>query len=261
MADYTLYHTIKYNGKMYIFDPFTSHVGMGGWRILHERSGKPGINVSKELERILNKIIFGKEELPNMLERYDQSTIEGKKRFETIAMSWLQMKIKGIRPAVKDVFSWTTDQPNYDVEKFTGVSDTTHFRPGRLYFYVYDAKLKDILPIWDMFPLTLVLETYTNKGNYEPGFLGLNLHYVDIDIRQKILEDILPKGSIINTTLQINFGTNDIINLLRTERVRPCIKRYIFSHVRSRILPIQSHEWTYAIVLPVQKFVTNTRKK
>ena len=44
--------------------------------------------------------------------------------------------------------------------------------PGNLYMYFYDAKLKEQLPYYDMFPLVFPFST-TDKG-----FTGLNMHYL-----------------------------------------------------------------------------------
>ena len=43
---------------------------------------------------------------------------------------------------------------------------------GRMYFYFYDPKTKDMLPYYDRFPLVIPIERYSD------GFLGLNLHYI-----------------------------------------------------------------------------------
>ena len=44
---------------------------------------------------------------------------------------------------------------------------------GNMYMYFYDPKFKDILPYYDRFPLTIMLEPA--KG----GFYGLNLQYLN----------------------------------------------------------------------------------
>jgi endo-1,4-beta-D-glucanase Y len=36
--------------------------------------------------------------------------------------------------------------------------------------------------------------------------------------------------------------------------VKPCIKKYLFSQVRSKFVKIDANEWDLAIFLPVQKF-------
>jgi hypothetical protein len=42
---------------------------------------------------------------------------------------------------------------------------------------------------------------------------------------------------------------------------RPCVKRYLYSHIRSRILAVEPEEWDVAMYLPVQQFKKATPAK
>ena len=53
---------------------------------------------------------------------------------------------------------------------------------GKMYFFHYDAKHKDTLPVWDKFPLVIPMEYNSD------GFLGLNLHYMDPYTRLVLLD-------------------------------------------------------------------------
>ena len=53
---------------------------------------------------------------------------------------------------------------------------------GILNMFVYDPKLKDKLPYYDTFPLVLPIEEYNN------GFLGINLHYLSVPMRIRLLD-------------------------------------------------------------------------
>ena len=55
---------------------------------------------------------------------------------------------------------------------------------GKMYFYFYNPKLKDSLPYYDKFPLTIPMEQYQN------GFLGLNLHYIHPKQRITLLDKL-----------------------------------------------------------------------
>ena len=49
--------------------------------------------------------------------------------------------------------------------------------------------------------------------------------------------------------------TYDILNASRRYReFKPCIKRYLNSHIRSRIMAVDHNEWDVALYLPVQQF-------
>ena len=52
---------------------------------------------------------------------------------------------------------------------------------GRMYFFAYDPKTKDKLPYYDTFPLIFIIE------EYQDGFLGLNLHYLNLRDRAMLL--------------------------------------------------------------------------
>lgn len=125
---------------------------------------------------------------------------------------------------------------------------------GKLYFFSYDPKTKDKLPIYDRFPLVFPIE-YQGGGK----FLGLNIHYLSVGERQLLLDRLheyrtntrLPEKTRLKLSYDLLVASKNLNTL-----TRPCIKSYLFSHVRSRFIEIQSDEWKYAINLPVQQFVT-----
>lgn len=125
---------------------------------------------------------------------------------------------------------------------------------GKIFFYWYDPKWKHKLPIYDRFPLVLPIERYSD------GFLGLNLHYASktnrILILGKLAEFANNKYFTEKTKLNLTY------DLLKATTVmpllQPCIKRYLFSHVRSRFIEVHADEWANAIALPVELFVQKT---
>jgi hypothetical protein len=55
---------------------------------------------------------------------------------------------------------------------------------GRMYMFVYDAKHKETLPYFDMYPLVIPIEFYGD------GFLGINFHYLPPLARARLLNDL-----------------------------------------------------------------------
>jgi hypothetical protein len=122
---------------------------------------------------------------------------------------------------------------------------------GRMYFFYYDAKNKDKLPMWDRFPLVLPIERYGN------GFLGLNLHYLGTDGRQALLTQLLKyrNNNKMNETTKLRLSYDLLQSTKASKLAEPCIKRYLFSQVRSQFVEVTADEWDRAIELPVQQFV------
>jgi hypothetical protein len=153
---------------------------------------------------------------------------------------WLQDKIKNLRNINSIASSIAREQFRH----------TTKFKLGKLYFFYYDPKGKAELPYYDVFPLVLILEKYND------GFLGLNFHYLPLRYRMAFL-DKLTDYAVYDKNDEISRlrVTYDILNASRRYReFQPCLKRYLFSHVKSHILDIQPNEWEVASHLPIHQF-------
>ena len=117
---------------------------------------------------------------------------------------------------------------------------------GRLNMFFYDPKGKKTLPYYDTFPLVLPLEPI--KG----GFMGMNFHYLPYLLRFRLLERMQKfstGGFAKNTRIDANYdGVKNIA------MVKPTLKKYLYSHVRSQFLRIDFDEAALAVYLPVQQF-------
>lgn len=123
---------------------------------------------------------------------------------------------------------------------------------GRMYSFFYDPKHKKTLPYYDMFPLVIVIGP---KGNN--GFLGINLHYLPPVLRARLMDNLyqtLNNKKFDNTTkLRINYEL--LSGAARFRYFKPCVKHYLFEHVRSKYLQIEPRFWDIALMLPTEKFV------
>jgi hypothetical protein len=123
---------------------------------------------------------------------------------------------------------------------------------GKMYFFVYDPKFKKTLPVYDKFPLVFPIERYGD------GFLGLNLHYLSQPERQTLLNKLddfkTNKRYDSMTRLRLSYDLLASTKKLNTLS-RPCVKRYLFSHVRTKFVEVVSGEWENAIMLPVEFFI------
>jgi hypothetical protein len=92
------------------------------------------------------------------------------------------------------------------------------------------------------------------------GFIGLNLHYLPIRYRINFMKKLLPLA-IYNDEdeikrIRITYPILD--SSKRYKEFRPCIKKYLYSHVKSRILAVEPQEWDIALYLPIQQFRKQT---
>lgn len=121
---------------------------------------------------------------------------------------------------------------------------------GNMYMYFYDPKLKNELPYYDRFPLTIMVQPEKN------GFSGLNLHYLSPGVRARFLDELMstaPKN--INDTTRLKLRYQLLAGTKKYKEFKPCWKRYLGNHVRSRIVRVPMTEWEIAIFLPTQQFV------
>jgi hypothetical protein len=124
------------------------------------------------------------------------------------------------------------------------------FLMGGLYHYYYDPKTKEELPYYDVFPLVIPLQKYPD------GFLGLNLHYLPITMRATFMDKLM-NFAIMNKDddpmrLRVTYDILSATN--RYKEFRPCIKRYLTSHIVSKIMTVKPHEWETALFLPTHQF-------
>lgn len=129
---------------------------------------------------------------------------------------------------------------------------------GKMFLFVYDAKHKDTLPFFDMYPLVFPIERYPD------GFLGLNLHYLPP----------LSRVSLLNALQKItnNDKYDDSTKLNVTYRLlkaysrqfagyENCLKRYLGIQVRSSFFYVKPTDWEKVAMLPLQKWSINTNRK
>ena len=118
---------------------------------------------------------------------------------------------------------------------------------GRLNMFIYDPKFKKTLPYYDTYPLVLPLENYTD------GFLGINMHYLPIPLRIKLLDRLVDFSNDTN----FDAGTALIVEYQKVKKIRlvkPTIHKYLAGQVKSQFRRIDADEFMIATLLPVQRF-------
>lgn len=129
---------------------------------------------------------------------------------------------------------------------------------GKMIFYQYDPKLKKTLPYYDIFPLVIPLIPSAGSKFSSKSILGLNMHYLPPFERAKfmtILYTLINNTEKLDERTRLNVRYKVLKGASRFKAFRPCIKRYLVSHVRSRITLIHPEFWDNILMLPVAKFM------
>jgi len=159
------------------------------------------------------------------------------------ARTWLRTKVNSLKATPSALMS--------DRERLRSQSII-----GRMYFYYYDPKTKDQLKYYDKFPLVIPIERYGD------GFLGLNLHYVEPKVRFILLDKLsaYTNNKMYDETTRLRLSYQTLKLASSIFEATPCIKRYLYSHVKSRFLEINANEWDIAAILPVESFEKKTKE-
>ena len=121
---------------------------------------------------------------------------------------------------------------------------------GNMYMFFYDPKTKDDLPYYDSFPLTVVV------GPAPGGFYGLNLHYLPVPLRAKMLDSLMDitNNRKYDETTKFQATYNTLKRASKLKYFKPCFKHYLNSNVRSRFAYVPPPEWEIATFLPTADF-------
>lgn len=130
---------------------------------------------------------------------------------------------------------------------------------GRMYMFIYKPKNRLELRYYDRFPLVIMLE------QYKEGFLGLNLHYLPIDLRQRLYYNLLNRATSqvenFNSKTRLKINYDYLLGKSFLKAHRPCIKRYLYSNIIGRVANVPANEWEVAVHLPTAHFKKATLSK
>lgn len=122
--------------------------------------------------------------------------------------------------------------------------------PGKMLFYKYDPKFKDVLPYWDMYPLSILLEATSTH------MLGLNLHYLPPKLRVLLMTKLMDtlNNHRLDRTTKMKVSYQILLSASKYKLFKPCLHKYIINHVKSKINIIRPAQWPMAVMLPVANF-------
>jgi hypothetical protein len=173
-----------------------------------------------------------------------------------------QLAKTGYTPRTRQAREWLLAKTQYlKPSRQALLSDQERLRSktiiGRMYFYFYDPKTKDMLPYYDRFPLVIPIELYPN------GFLGLNLHYISPKQRIILLDKLseFANNNDYDETTKLRLTYEMLKNATRIFEKTPCVKKYLWKHIESRFVEITADEWDIAAMLPYEWFYGSTKER
>lgn len=154
------------------------------------------------------------------------------------SLQWLQRQVRNLG----------TITPNKLLS--TGSTFVNTIVPGEMYFYLYDPKLKETLPYYDMFPLVLPFR------RLDEGFVGVNLHYLPYAVRFKVLKQLheYATNQMMDDTTRVRLSWRIISTISKLKPLEFCVKHYIRDNIRSKMLKVNYNDWVVASQLPVERF-------
>ena len=121
---------------------------------------------------------------------------------------------------------------------------------GKMYLFSYLPETRDKLPYYDLYPVVIPLEYRRN------GFFGINLHYIPPKYRVVLLKKL--ESTVRGDIFRLKY---DMIKAARRfSYAMPCLKQYKYSRLKSRIREIPKDDWSLAALLPIDKFVKESRQ-
>lgn len=168
------------------------------------------------------------------------------------ALAGIDKKSEDSRQWFRDTARRTKTSPM----NFVREVDRSQFRSksqlgiGFMYCYFYNPKGKEELPYYDRFPLIFMV------GKTEDGFYGINLHYLPYKLRAILMDNLyeIASNKRFDETTKIKLSYNILQSASRYKYFKPCFKRYLWSHVQSRLIKINSDQWDMALFLPLHQF-------
>lgn len=162
------------------------------------------------------------------------------------AMNWFRQKMQENynRNDVKLIFEDKTRYKNRPIL-------------GKMYFFRYDPKHKAELPYYDAFPFVLPIQFHKD------GFTGLNMHYLPYRPRAFLMDGLIRtvNRSTFDEKTKMRVTYELLTAVAKYKWFKPTLKRYLSSHIKSRIVEVHAQEWPMALFLPVQQWRKGTERE
>lgn len=184
-----------------------------------QQQQKKKLSILDRLKNIVNRGQVGKE--------------------QEISTEWLKSQLDNFAP-------YSQKKKPEEVLADKKYDPTSKILVGQMFLYVYSAKYKDTLPFWDRFPLIIALRIEADH------ILGLNLHYLPPELRARFFDallDTLNTNDVVNERSKLILTYDLLKSASKYKYFKPCIKKYLVSNIKSRIIRVPQEEWGKTLFL------------
>lgn len=128
---------------------------------------------------------------------------------------------------------------------------------GKMFLFAYEPKHAKTLPYYDRFPLIFPFALDSS------GFYGINMHYLPHTYRAVLMDGLydITSAEQYNANTKVKLSYNILKSSSKLRYFRPCVKRYLNTHVRSPLALIPADQWNLALFLPLERFVKATQEQ
>jgi hypothetical protein len=189
--------------------------------------------------------------LQNLEKSYFESQGPKSRRNIKKSMDWFRKRV------TKNFSSVRTARMFRDQELFS-----SGMTLGRMYFFEYDAKHKDTLPLWDRYPLVIPFNAYRAKDGAEI-VLGLNFHYLQPVLRMAAFRALLKfkTNDRFNKKTKLDFSWKVISTLAQSRYFEHAVHAYRMDHVRSKFVDIPAQSYELVLFLPLARFQKGSKSE
>jgi len=216
----------------------------------------PTMALRKSAEQRLKKMAAGADFTDMAVNVFDElksiRDAVGAPKFGGAGIKWMRDSIK----ALNELADISVEEKFIRDEK--RLMTTRGFkRTGQMFMFNYQPVTKIKLKYYDTFPVIFILKLERD------GFLGINLHYLPPQLREKVFINLL---TFTSGGLETDYTRLILIyeKLMARPKfrhyIKPCIKKYLYKRIESYMLRIPPEDWYIATFLPVSRFKKKHRQ-
>jgi len=216
----------------------------------------PTMALRKSAEQRLKKMAAGADFTDMAVNVFDElksiRDAVGAPKFGAAGIKWMRDSIK----ALNELADISVEEKFIRDEK--RLMTTRGFkREGQMFMFNYQPVTKIKLKYYDTFPVIFILKLERD------GFLGINLHYLPPQLREKVFINLL---TFTSGGLETDYTRLILIyeKLMARPKfrhyIKPCIKKYLYKRIDSYMLRIPPEDWYIATFLPVSRFKKKHRQ-